>query len=101
MDASTVLRRYITLDAFEHIFRSGQLRLTRIDMFLDRFEGSVPMKQIHDQTPIFSTKNLDQLRCLASYNPNMSLPYRRPDENETLAASHDSFRPCKLLDSWA
>ena len=77
MDASTKLRRYITLDAFEHIFRSGQLRLTRIDKFRDPFEGSVPMKQIHDQTPIFSTKNLDQLRCLASYYPNMSLPPRR------------------------
>ena len=83
MDASTELRRYITLDAFEHIFRSGQLRLTRIDKFRDPFEGSVPMKQIHDQTPIFSTKNLDQLRCLASYYPIMSLPPRPRIDGQT------------------
>jgi hypothetical protein len=77
MDAATELRRYITLDALVQILRSGQLRLTRIDKLDDPFEGSVTKKQIDDQVPIFSSRNANQMMCLASYYPDMDMPPRR------------------------
>jgi hypothetical protein len=83
MNAATELRRYITLDALLRIFRNGQLRLTRVDTLDDPFEGSVTKKQIDDQTPIFSTKHINQLKCLASYYPDMDLPPPRRLDPQT------------------
>jgi hypothetical protein len=39
------------------MLRDKQLRLTRVDVFKDRFEGSVPAQQIADQLPAFSSVN--------------------------------------------
>ena len=77
MDAATELRRYTTLDAFVHILRNRQLRLTRVDKFHDPFEGSVPKRHIDDQVPIFSSRNMVQMMGVAAHHPSMSLPPRR------------------------
>jgi len=77
MDEATELRRYTTLDALVQIFRNRQLRLTRVDKFLDPFEGSVPKKQIDDQLPIFSSRNAVQMMSVAAHYPGMSMPPRR------------------------
>jgi len=77
MDEAIELRRYTTIDALVHIFRNQQLRLTRVDKFLDPFEGSVPTKQIDDQVPIFSSRNADQMMSVAAHYPGMSIPARR------------------------
>ena len=55
MDLDAELRRYVPLVALEQMLRDRQLRLTRVDQFLDPFEGSVPKQQIDDQMPIFSS----------------------------------------------
>ena len=57
MDRATELRRYTSLNALEHMLRDSQLRLTRVDVFKDQFEGSVPKQQIDDQLPAFSSVN--------------------------------------------
>jgi hypothetical protein len=77
MDETTELRRYITLEALVHIFRDQRLRLTRVDKFLDPFEGSVPKRQIDDQLPLFSSRNAIQMMSVAAHYPGMSLPPRR------------------------
>ena len=74
MDEATELRRYTTLDALVQIFRNRQLRLTRVDKFLDPFEGSVPKKQIDDQLPIFSSRNAVQMMSVRAHYPSMSMP---------------------------
>ena len=55
VEPDTELRRYTSLNALEHTLRDNQLRLTRVDVFEDQFEGSVPAKQIADQLPAFSS----------------------------------------------
>ena len=77
MDEATELRWYITLEALVHIFRDQQLRLTRVDKFLDPFEGSVPKRQIDDQLPLFSSRNAIQMTSVAAHYPGMSIPPRR------------------------
>jgi hypothetical protein len=77
MDEATELRRYITLEALVHIFRDQRLRLTRVDKFLDPFEGSVPKRQIDDQLPLFSSRNAIQMMSVAAHYPGMSIPPRR------------------------
>jgi len=77
MDEATELRRYTTLNALVQIFRNRQLRLTRVDKFLDPFEGSVPKHQIDDQLPIFSSRNTVQMMSVAAHYPGMSMPPRR------------------------
>lgn len=57
MTPATELRRYTSLDALEHMLGDNQLRLTRVDVFKDQFEGSVPKQQIDDQLPAFSSVN--------------------------------------------
>jgi hypothetical protein len=46
--------RYLTLKAVIATIEKRQLRLTRVDRFKDRFEGSVPKAQIDDQLLLFS-----------------------------------------------
>ena len=70
MEASTELRRYITLDGLFDIFRNRRLRFTRIDKFNDRFEGSVPKRQIDDQLPLFASRKTIQMMH------HMSMPFR-------------------------
>jgi hypothetical protein len=53
MDPVTELRRYICLSELEDMLRSRRLHLTRVDQFMDPFEGSVPQRQIDDQAAIF------------------------------------------------
>lgn len=77
MDEATELRRYTTLEALVHIFRDQRLRLTRVDKFLDPFEGSVPKRQIDDQLPLFSSRNAIQMMSVAAHYPGMSIPPRR------------------------
>jgi hypothetical protein len=77
MDEATELRRYIALEALVHIFRDQRLRLTRVDKFLDPFEGSVPKGQIDDQLPLFSSRNAIQMMSVAAHYPGMSIPPRR------------------------
>jgi hypothetical protein len=57
MDPATQLRRYTSLNALENMPRDKKLRLTRVDVFKDQFEGSVPKQQIEDQLPAFSSVN--------------------------------------------
>jgi hypothetical protein len=57
MASATELRRYTSLNALGHMLRDKQLRLTRVDVFKDQFEGSVPKQQIDDQLPAFSSVN--------------------------------------------
>jgi hypothetical protein len=77
MDPATELRRYITLDALVQILGNRKLRLTRLDTFPDPFEGSVPIREIDNQVPIFSSRNVDQMRSVAAHYPGMSMPPRR------------------------
>jgi hypothetical protein len=49
MSGDTVVWRYLTLSAVIATIKKRQLRLTRLDRFKDRFEGSVPKKQIDGQ----------------------------------------------------
>lgn len=77
MDEAIELRRYLSLEAVLHVIRSQRLRLTRVDKFLDPFEGSVPKKQIDDQLPIFSSRNAIQMMGVAAHYPGMSLPQKR------------------------
>src|SRR5438067_13218977 len=77
MDDATELRRYISVDALVHIFQDRQLRLTRVDKFLDPFEGSVPTKEIDDQVPIFSSRNAVLMASVAAHYPGMSIHSRR------------------------
>ena len=77
MDDATELRRYTTLHALVHMLRIRQLRLTRVDKFLDPFEGSVPKQQIDDQLPLFSSRNAVQMMSVAAHYPGMSMPPRR------------------------
>jgi hypothetical protein len=83
MDPATELRRYITLDALVQTLQDRQLRLTRLDTFQDPFEGSVPKRQIDDQVPIFSSRNMDQMRSVAAYYPSLSMPPRPSLESWT------------------
>jgi hypothetical protein len=77
IDPAIELRRYTTLDALVQILGNRQLRLTRLDAFLDPFEGSVPIREIDNQLPIFSGRNMDQMRSVAAHYPGMSMPLRR------------------------
>jgi hypothetical protein len=46
--------RYLSLSGLIATIKTRQLRLTRVDTFQDRFEGSVPKKQIDDQNILLS-----------------------------------------------
>jgi hypothetical protein len=50
MPENTPVWRYMSLDGVLQTIKTGKLRLTRIDRFDDPFEGSVPPKQIEDET---------------------------------------------------
>jgi len=54
MDPSTPVTRYLSLRALVATIREQRLRMTRVDTFSDRHEGSVPKKQVDDQIPIIS-----------------------------------------------
>jgi hypothetical protein len=54
MDPSTPVTRYFSLRALIATIREQRLRVTRVDTFWDRHEGSVPKKQVDDQIPIIS-----------------------------------------------
>src|SRR5215469_16255314 len=71
LDPSTELRRYALIGELEDILKRRRLRLTRIDMFEDAAEGSVPKQQIEDQLPIFSGANtmLMMAEQVATYYP--------------------------------
>ena len=75
MDGNMELRHYTTLEALVQIFRSGQLRLTRVDKFKDPFEGSVPKKQIDDQVLLFSSRNRGTTGVMRPHRHHMSDPW--------------------------
>jgi hypothetical protein len=80
LDSATELRRYTSLNALEHMLRDKQLRSTRVDVFKDQFEGSVPKQQIDDQLPAFSSVNAMLMMgdsVAAQYPGGTGLP-RRP-----------------------
>jgi hypothetical protein len=54
MSDDTHVWRYLTLSAVIATIKARQLRLTRVDRFKDRFEGSVPKAQIDSQLLLFS-----------------------------------------------
>jgi hypothetical protein len=54
MSDDTSVWRYLSLDAVIATIGKRQLRLTRVDKFKDRFEGSVPKAQIDSQLLLFS-----------------------------------------------
>jgi hypothetical protein len=75
MNSETELRRYMSLIALEDMLRKKQLRLIRVDMFQDPFEGSVPKKQIDDQLPAFSSWNAMLMgESMAAQYPGAALP---------------------------
>jgi hypothetical protein len=56
MSGDTPVWRYLSLSAVITTIKKRQLRLTRVDRFKDRFEGSVPKAQIDEQLPLFSSR---------------------------------------------
>jgi hypothetical protein len=54
MSGDTPVWRYLTLKAVIATIEKRHLRLTRVDRFKDRFEGSVPKAQIDSQILLFS-----------------------------------------------
>jgi hypothetical protein len=66
MPDDTPVWRYLTLKAVIATIEKRQLRLTRIDRFKDRFEGSVPKAQIDSQILLFKggTPRLMMMQCL-------------------------------------
>lgn len=82
MSDDTPVWRYLSLDAAITTIQSRRLRLTRVDTFLDPFEGSVPKTQIDSQIPIFSgaVSARAMMRSVAAHYPGMQTP-PEPDED--------------------
>jgi hypothetical protein len=82
ISGDTPVWRYLTLSAVIAIIKDRRLRLTRVDRFQDPFEGSVPKRQIDDQTPLFigAASARAMMNSVAAHYPEMerSMP---PDED--------------------
>jgi hypothetical protein len=82
MRDDTLVWRYLTLSAVIATIKTRQLRLTRVDTFQDPFEGSIPKKQIEDQTVVLigAASRRAMMNAVAAHYPDMarSTP---PDED--------------------
>src|SRR5262245_30898713 len=54
MPENTPVWRYLSLSGLIATIKTRQLRLTRVDTFQDRFEGSVTKREMDDQDLLFS-----------------------------------------------
>jgi hypothetical protein len=54
VDGAKDVMRYMSLAQLVSLLVRRSLPLTRVDRFPDRFEGSVPKRQVDDQLPLFS-----------------------------------------------
>jgi hypothetical protein len=79
--------RYLTLGAVIATIKKRKLRLTRVDKFQDRFEGSVPKNQIDAQTAalIGAASRQAMLDSVAAHYPGMgrSMPPEEDPEPES------------------
>jgi hypothetical protein len=96
MSGDTVVWRYLTLSVVIATIKKRQLRLTRLDRFKDRFEGSVPKKQIDGQILLLAqrvpTNDDDQ------FWDNATATRRGPmDANNATATSKNSLGARELL----
>lgn len=85
LDPDKPVWRYLSLDAAIATIRDQKLRLTRVDMFPDPFEGSVPKKQIDGQTTIFSGNESIRMMMtqVTAHYPGMSMPPRDDEDSWT------------------
>lgn len=57
LDGGVPVMRYMSLAQLVSVLVKSSLPLTRVDRFRDKFEGSVPKRQVDDQIPIFSDES--------------------------------------------
>jgi hypothetical protein len=82
MSGDTPVWRYLNLSGVIATIKTRQLRLTRVDTFQDRFEGSVPKKQMEVQNILLSGAEARRhmMNSIAVHHPGMGrLP--PPDED--------------------
>ena len=74
--------RYLSLIAVVETIKARQLRLTRVDIFRDPFEGSVPKKHMEDQNIVLMGGQSQQhmMNIVALHHPGMA-PSPPPDED--------------------
>jgi hypothetical protein len=78
VDPATPVSRFMSLEAALLTLANSQLRFTRIDMFRDPFEGTVPQPEVDGQIPALIGANAAQamMQQVAPHFPGMERPRR-------------------------
>jgi hypothetical protein len=82
MPADAPVWRYLSLDAVIATIERRQLRLTRIETFLDPFEGSVTKKHMEDQNLILASAESRRHMMNAVARHYQGMPRPTPIDNE-------------------